>query len=44
MKHFPLLFQDNNVLKITDKLDIANTFHDFFVNVSKTLTDRLMNN
>ncbi len=29
-KHFPELFQDENCLKMTEKLEIANTFNDFF--------------
>ncbi len=29
-KHFPQFFQDENGLKITEKLEFANTFNDFF--------------
>ncbi len=34
-KHFPQFFQDENDLKITEKLEIGNTFNDFFVNIGK---------
>ncbi len=39
MKHFPQLFQDTNREHITDKLEIANKFNNFFVNIG-TKTSR----
>ncbi len=41
-KHFPEFFQNENGLNITDKLEIANTFNDFFVNVGQKLADKLV--
>ncbi len=39
---FPEFLQNENGLNITDKLEIANTFNDFFINVEQKLADKLV--
>ncbi len=34
-KHFPQFFQDEKGVHITDKLEIANKFNNFFVDIGK---------